>query len=145
MTTYTTATAVKDFTALDKLAALDGAEIDKLIEQAERDIDGAVGHYTIEDGETLKFSPITKLDTAQRGTLSDATCAQVEYRFVMGPEFFIRAQQTRVKGPEFETEGTLPYVGPGTWRELEGSGLLRLTTSWGGRGEDPPWRNFAYG
>ncbi len=145
MPTYTTATAVRDFTALDDLIALDDAAIEKLIDQAERDIDGAVGHYTIEDGETLKFAPITKLDTAQRDTLSNATCAQVEYRHVMGPEFFVRAQQTRVKGPEFETEGTLPYVGPGTWRELEGSGLLRLTTSWGGRGGDPPWHGFAYG
>lgn len=145
MPTYATAADVRAYTQLDALDALADADIEKLIDAAERDIDSAVGHFTIEDGQTLKFAPISKLDTTQRDTLNRATCAQVEYRHVMGPEFFVRAQHAKVSGPEFSTEGTLPEVGPGAWRELEGSGLLKLTTTWGGRGSDPPWRDFAYG
>jgi hypothetical protein len=120
-------------------------EIVRWILAAERDIDGAVGHYTIEEGQTLKFAPMSKLATTERDTLVRATCAQAYYRKTMGPDFFVRAQYATSKGPEFETTGTLPEVGPGAWRELEGSGLLRLTTTWHGRGDDPPWRDFAYG
>lgn len=145
MPTYATAAEVKDYTQLVDLAALGDADIDKLIDAAERDVDSAVGHFPIDDGETLKFAPISKLDTTQRDTLKRATCAQVEYRYTMGPQFFIRAQRAKTKGPEFETEGALPEFGPGAWRELEGSGLLKLTTTWSGRGAEPPWRDFAYG
>lgn len=142
MPTYADAAAVKAYTSIDALDALADAEIDKLLIEAERDIDSAVGARARDETTGLKFVPST-LTTHEEDVLSRATCAQVEYRFIMGPEFFIRAQHDRTKGPEFEVDGKLPIVGPKTWRELEGSGLLALTTSYAGI-DAPPWADFAY-
>lgn len=129
---------------IEGLQVDDPVAFDRLIERAEKDVDQALGSYPRNDDTGLKLAPL-ELDTNDRATLRDATCAQVEYRLAMGEDFFVKAQFAEVSGPEFSTKGTLPRVGPKTWQELEASNLLRLTTTWHGRGDEPPWRGFAYG
>lgn len=144
MPTYATAADVKTYTEVSSLDALTDPQIDALIEKAERDIDNAVGVHDVNPDTGLKFTPLT-LETRDVDSLMRATCAQAEYRHVMGAEFFIRPQYESVNGPEFSTNGKLPIVGPETWKELENGGLLRLTTSWAkSGGSAPPWADFAY-
>jgi hypothetical protein len=57
--------------------------------------------------------------------LSNATCAQAEYRNEMGESFFRRAQWASIKGPDFQTNGKLPTIGPKVIREFIGSDLLQ--------------------
>lgn len=64
------------------------------------------------------------LQPSQVTALRRATCAQAEYRDQMGEDFFIKAQWQSVSGPEFTTQGKLPFLGPKVFRELNGSGLI---------------------
>lgn len=75
----------------------------------------------------------TWLEPKQVRMLTRATCAQAEYRQMMGANFFIRAQFDDVSGPVFKTTGKLPLVGPKVRRELTQSGLLLIhaRSSWG--------------
>lgn len=141
MPTYATPDELAAYVA-DSGVALP-ADVDALLERAERDLDRIVGHRAVDAASGLKFVPAS-LSTGERADLSRATCAQAEYRAMMGEAFFVREQFDRVSGPEFSTEGALPRVGPKVWEELAGSGLLKLTTSWGGNGTSPPWADFAY-
>lgn len=143
MPTYATAAEVRTYTDVASLDALGDSEIEKLIDKAERDLDGAVGVYPVNEDTGLKFDPLT-LTAGDARSVMLATCAQVEYRHVMGAEFFIRAQHENVDGPEFKTVGKLPYIGPEVWKELEQGGILHLTTSWAPSGGiAPPWDSFA--
>ena len=63
----------------------------------------------------------------QVDALKRATCAQAEYRDQMGEDFYIRAQYASVTGPEFQTTGQLPLIGPKVRRELNGSGLIQYS------------------
>lgn len=63
----------------------------------------------------------------QASALKRAACAQAEYRDAMGEDFFIRAQYASVHGPEFQTTGWLPIIGPKVKRELNGSGLIQYS------------------
>lgn len=140
MPTYATAADCESY--IEGLTIDDAAAFDRLIERAEKDVDSALGVYTTRD-DGLKIAPL-ELATGDRATLRDATCAQVEYRLSMGEDFFVKAQYAETQGPEFKTKGALPRVGPKTWQELEGSNLLRLTTTVGhGRDAEPPWLGFA--
>lgn len=118
--------------------------LDRLIERAERDIDNAVGAWARDDTTGRKFDPATLLPY-QAAALTNATCAQVEYRFQQGEDFFVKAQHAAERGPDFQVTGRLPYIGPKVWAELEGTGLLRLTTGVSSRRHDrPPWFDFVY-
>jgi hypothetical protein len=70
---------------------------------------------------------VWQLTPAQRAKIRDATCAQAEYRYLMGEDFFRRAQWQSVSGPEFTTQGKLPLIGPKVKRELQGVGLLQTS------------------
>jgi hypothetical protein len=72
----------------------------------------------------LKFDPLSQLTSVQALALKRATCAQAEYRFEMGEEFFVQAQYGQVSGPDFSQTGKLPRVGPTAVQELQGYGLL---------------------
>lgn len=65
----------------------------------------------------------TLLEPFQQQALMRATCAQAQYRNVMGDSFFIRAQYEDVSGPVFHTSGKLPLIGPAVRRELMQSGM----------------------
>jgi hypothetical protein len=144
MSTYATTADVTNY--IEGYTVATGAEtqaLDRLIQRAERDVDSCVGFVPRDETTGRKFDPAT-LSVADRNALRDATCAQVEYRREMGPAFFVRPQHVEVKGPDFQTKGVLPFIGARVWQELEGSGLLRLTTSWRGARTRPPWADFAY-
>jgi hypothetical protein len=99
---------------------------ERLLERAERDVDSILVSPVPGGRQTggLRLDPASLPDW-QKTALQRATCAQAEYRFTMGEEFFIRAQHDRVQGPEFRTDGRLPYIGPKVERELAGTGLAR--------------------
>lgn len=79
---------------------------------------------------------IWQLQPFQVLALRNATCAQAEYRDQMGEDFYVRAQWDAVHGPEFQTTGKLPIIGPKVHRELQGSGLVQYSAraSVGARG-----------
>lgn len=121
------------------------AVLTRLLERATRDVDRALGAYAMQTTGTyagLKVDPAT-LEAYEKQALSRATCAQAEYRFQMGEEFFVRAQGVEEKGPDFTIKGRLPYLGPKAKAELDASGLRKLTTSTGG-GRVPSWWSFSY-
>lgn len=125
------------------------ADLLKVLQRAERDIDGIVGPWPYQSNGMRFGEPKTTntagLDANQKAALTRAVAAQAEYRLEMGEEFFVRAQRARSKGPDFEVEGELPYIGPKVWHELTGSGLLKVTARVGrGRDARPPWYGFAY-
>jgi len=141
MPTYAQRTDVEGY--IEGWVTTDADALDRLIERAERDIDNAVGNWPRDDTTGHKLDPATLLPY-QVDALTRATCAQVEYRFQMGEDFFVRAQHASERGPDFQTDGRLPYIGPKVWAELEGTGLLRLTTGVSNRPNRPPWFDFVY-
>jgi hypothetical protein len=71
----------------------------------------------------LRVNPYL-VSPADADALRWATCAQAEYRNVMGEAFFTREQWQSVSGPEFTTTGKLPLIGPKVKRELAASAAL---------------------
>lgn len=126
--TYATAAQLRSYTG-DTSQTLSDATAAALIEAAERDIDSLAPVDRDVDATTgLRFDPAA-LSTREALILRRATCAQAQYRQLMGSEFFIRGQYAEVNGPEFSTKGRLGIIGPATWRELKGNGFIRLTTT----------------
>jgi hypothetical protein len=133
--TYTTVAACRAYAATDVALPADDTQLGDLIAKAERDVDTVLSPATTRAANGLKLVP-GDLAGWQADALSRATCAQVEYRVVMGPEFFIKAQYDSVSGPDFTTRGELPRVGPQVYVELSETGLrevsdwasVRLTT-----------------
>lgn len=139
-TPYATPAQLRTYTGLDS-TALPDADASALIASAERDLDSvAVTRRQEDDGHRFV---VGDLNTREAAVLANAACAQAEYRREMGNAFFVRAQFETSKGPDFESTGTLPYIGPKVWRELAGSGLVKMSTSGQGRSR-PPWYSFAY-
>lgn len=136
--------AVGDFkTYVSDRLSLDDETIRNRLREAQRDIDLAVGPIPVDMETGLKFIP-DELEADDRAALVRATCAQAEYRVEMGPAFFRRPQFNKTKGPDYETEGQAPIVGPAALRELTYSRLMRLTAATGDRrpaGELPPWHD----
>jgi hypothetical protein len=129
MTTYATHTDLEAY--IEGGSGLDAATADRLLERAERDVDYAAGGWPVVDPTAgLKFTP-SALQDWQAAALNRATCAQAEYRLTMGEDFMVKAQYTRVQGPDFRVFGELPYIGPKTMRELASGGLLRPGPGYG--------------
>jgi hypothetical protein len=120
-----------------------GADVQRALEAAERDVDRATGFVATDETTGLRFDP-PSLHTRDATSLRRATVVQAQYRIVMGAEFFIRDQHAKVSGPEFTTEGKLARVSPAVFDELQNGDILKLSTSWGGKGDTPPWNSFAY-
>jgi hypothetical protein len=126
--TYATAAQLRAYTG-DTTTTLPDAAAQALILGAERDIDSlAPVDRDVDPTTGLRFNPAT-LSAREALILQRATCAQAQYRKLMGPEFFIRGQYEQTSGPEFSTTGRLGIIGPATWRELRGNGFIRLSTS----------------
>ena len=100
----------------------DAVALDRLLERAERDVDGLLGDYARQPATGLKLDPAA-LTTHQASALRRATCAQAEYRIEMGEEFFVQAQYTYVAGPDFQRRGELPRIGPKVLPELADNGF----------------------
>lgn len=103
----------------------DAAE--RLIARAEDDVDWLLGVRPILDATGRKLDPASLWDW-QAAALRRATCAQAEYRWALGEDFFRRSRPTHVKGPDFETFDKQPVIAPKAIRELQGAGLIVLGT-----------------
>jgi len=149
-TAYATAAQLRDYAGLST-SDLSDATAAALIASSERDIDSlcVVDRPPLTDGR--RFDP-DALSSSESLALRRATCAQAQYRYVMGTDFFVRGQYTKVTGPDYTTEGTLPHIGPAVRRELAATGLARLSTTtvtsqsagrWGSDPDNPPrsWRD----
>jgi len=130
-TPYATPAQLRDYTGLSSTDMPD-ATATALIAASERDVDSlcVVDRPVLDDGR--RFSP-DALAASEQLALRRATCAQAQYRHVMGADFFIRGQYQKVTGPDYTTEGTLPHIGPAVRRELAATGLARLSTTTVGR------------
>lgn len=144
MPTYATSAELQAYVNGTSYATRLPADLDRLLELAEADLDGEVFGVTFapaDYGAARVLNP-ADLDLDERPALSAATCAQAVYRVEMGDEHFVRAQREKVSGRSFSAEGKLPVIGPQAWRELGRAGdLTRLTTSVGGRGHGPHRRS----
>ena len=125
--------SVSDFEAYsDGWTTTDAAELEAVLEDAERDIDRLIPYQGARPtSQLLKFSngDLTAMGTRDRTALMRATCAQAEYRIQMGPAFFRKAQHASVSGPKFSTSGMLPRIGPKVAEEL--AAFSRGKASWG--------------
>lgn len=117
---YADVAAVESF--IEGWVTEDVEALERLLERAERDIDTLLGSYVRDPTTNLKLTPAT-LPTYQAAALSRATCAQAEYRFAMGEQFFVQSQYSFVSGPDFQRRGELPRVGPKVLGELADCGL----------------------
>src|SRR5262245_2307703 len=123
----------------------DSAALDRLLSRATDDIDAFLGDYSLIETGTWagrKLDPAT-LTFAENRSLYRATCAQAQYRFEQGEEFFTRPAFNQVTGPEFTTSGMPGHVGPLAMRELSGTGLPRRMASYLSHARAfPSWYSF---
>lgn len=115
---------------------------ERLLARAEDDVDWLAGVRPILDATGRKFDPAQLLDW-QAAALRRATCAQAEYRWALGEDFFRRARPSHVKGPDFETFDRAPVIAPKAVRELQGAGLIVLGTVPNRTGFGPPNEGLA--
>lgn len=120
---YTTTAAVQAY-CTDLVVLPAGAELDRLIERCERDVDRQVAPVTRDTATGLRVKPATDLAGWQAQALSRAVGAQVAYRVTMGDEFFLEDQFASVSGPEFSTRGQRARLAPEAREELLAAGLL---------------------
>ena len=127
MSTYATLDDLKAFAP-----QLDPDASDELLQaaldNAEQDIDSAVGYVMNPDLTASQKFNLTYLDDNQKLRLNRATCAQAEYRLYRGENFFIEGTQKEVTGRDSRLSGPLPRIGPKASTELTRGGLYRLTS-----------------
>lgn len=122
MPTYATATDLAAYCAGNpEVSAPSGADGDRLLERAERDVDRAVGPWPL-FSSGRKFDP-PQLTAPQREALKRATCAAAEYRLQLG-------EAELVGGDEYLPAQLTPLrragrVSPKMLEELAGSGLVK--------------------
>lgn len=125
MSTYAQPADLQEYSDLSAIQNMSDAALSAVLEQAEHDIDQALippVQFLTDAGR--KIDLVDLLDS-QVLALQNGTCAQAEYRVVMGPEFFIRGQFQAVTGPGgFTQKGRQPIIGPKVKREMAGSGLM---------------------
>lgn len=106
---------------------LSDEELIQPIMRAQRDIDAACGGGLAYENTGLKFaSEDLELDDFASGKLSEATCAQVEYRLTVGDDFMIREQYESQSGPGYGTSGKLKKVCGAAYTALGQGGFLQL-------------------
>jgi hypothetical protein len=108
-------------------------EATSLLLKSEADIDRLAGRSWPVDVTTgRRFAAplgtnVLGLGAYQIERLTEAVCAQAEYRYTVGETFFIEDQPKSVQGPDFTEEGQRSMYGPKARAALGDSGLLRLT------------------
>lgn len=78
------------------------------------------------DYDGHRLNPSELLNRGQLQRVKNAVCAQAEYMIQMGTNFFVEAEYSSVKGPDFWTTGTRPKVSPKARRELAIAGLTNM-------------------
>lgn len=123
---YATAGDLRSYTGLNS-TQLPDVLATRVLLSASQDLDNVLFAATpwpdpaLPSGRRLDAS---QLNTTVNSALVRACCAQAEYRLEMGESFFIRAQFRSASGPDFNTQGRLPRIGPKVRNELTGSGLM---------------------
>lgn len=124
---------VAQLRAYADLVGGDDADLEKVLERAEKQIDALLGPWVAQAnglklGDPAAGNPLD-LTPDEIAALADAVCAQAEYRVAMGEPFFVQAQLESVSGPDFSTRGKRPYIGPKVRAELDRIAHLRITTA----------------
>lgn len=104
-------------------------ELEKIIARAELQIDGMITWSGEQNVAAHRRVVPADLEQWDQDCLRLATCAQAEYRLHMGEDFFKGGQYKMVSGPDFQTQGALPMIGPRVWEELAAASprLFRVT------------------
>lgn len=110
--------------------------ITKIIDRAERQIDGVIMWGGDPDAANHRRVRVDELTEWDRQCLRLATCAQAEYRMLMGESFFQGGQYSRVEGPDFNTYGAMPVIGPRVWEELDTASYVLFHVRGVGRNGD---------
>jgi hypothetical protein len=107
----------------------DPAALERILQNAERDVDTVFGPMELADNGLKYGHPHDAnekgLTPGQVVALTNATCAQAEYRIQMGEDFFVQDQYETVSGPNFSRTGRLARIGPKTMAELQAADLVR--------------------
>lgn len=101
-------------------------ELTKLLDRAERDVDGILGPIPRNPETGLKLDP-DDLKDWEKAALANAVCAQAEYRLSIGEAALATGRSKKAeKGPDFEvqygdmgTTATGSLIGPKVKLELE--------------------------
>lgn len=99
--------------------------VNLLLDEAEEDIDNAVGRGNAIADSLRKFD-MTLMTDFQLKYLKRAVCAQAEYRLHMGETFFVESRQKEVTGRDAKISGPLAYIGPKAQIELSRGKLWNL-------------------
>jgi hypothetical protein len=109
----------------------DVAALGRLLERASRDVDAALTAY-VPETNGLKLGDLSTGANPKLLVPSDivavtrATCAQAEYRFTMGEDFFRKDEYEFVAGADFSRRGALSRLAPKARQELGIVGLLGI-------------------
>lgn len=128
MTTYATTTDFADY--VEGWVTDDAGALARVIERAEEDIDDVLsGDFLAATGRKRDPSPsaTNPMTATQVKYLMRATCAQAEYRIILGEGWFTQAQFDSVSGPTFSTQGKRPRLAPKARRELIRGRLMIMT------------------
>lgn len=108
---YTTIPAIRSYAP--ELVTYSDSQILAEAIKAQRDIDWYAGFSgVINEVSGLRFDPVTDLNSWDASALNRATCAQVQYRFYMGPAFSVdEMQYAAVEGRDQTVRGS-QRVGP---------------------------------
>ena len=101
------------------------------LKMAHKDIDTACGPGPVFADTGLRFATDEVLTTpvltvARARILQEATCAQAEYRMVMGEDFMIKDQYANEQGPDYGSSGQLRKVPGMVYSMLQLGGFLNL-------------------
>lgn len=117
--------------------------LNKILVQAERDIDMAIGPAGRQLDTGLKINP-DNLDDFRSTSLARAVSHQAMYRLTKGDEFFINFRPESQTGPNGSIIGKEPFIAPQASAELSYGRLYRLVSGHGKRGNpyDLPNQNI---
>lgn len=131
MATYCT---VAEFSAAIPFFVVDDADsLELVIQQAERDVDMALGPGWRSPTTGLKITPLTLVEY-RKNALSRAVAYQAEYRMIKGDAFFVSFRPESQSGPDGSITGQEPFIAPKASMELAYGNLYRLVTGHGKRG-----------
>lgn len=105
------------------------AELDRVLERAEQDVDDFVGPWSRDSATGRKFGDAGStnpqgLSDSQVKDLKDAVCAQALWRINAGPDAFVDSPYDSVSGPDFSTQGRRRRTSPQARSLLQGAGLV---------------------
>jgi hypothetical protein len=108
----------------------DAAELARLLERCERDVDSFVGPWSVDLTTGTRFGDLVNdenpqaLTAAQIIALKDAVACQALYRAELGEAEWLHGSFDSISGPDFATTGKRDRVSPQSKSLLANAGLL---------------------